>query len=93
MNVVIRGFKRGTLIFQQRMTMSDDAFALKNGEFQGFARSLAEQHVRAMDEGRIGMIEIEFCDAPELERFLRIGIEPHGMVVPIGIDIDQKGKD
>lgn len=37
---------------------------------------------------KLHMIEFEFLDAPEGERFLRIGNDPHYMVDPCGVDIE-----
>ena len=76
MKVMIRGFKHGKLVFEQPSDLEDH-----------MAGKLAADHVRQMDEGRIGMVEIEFLDAPENDRFLRLGIEPDGMVMPIALPI------
>lgn len=81
MNVIVRGIKRGRLIFERATTLPDET------EISNFIATEAPRHMRAMKEGTIGMVEIEFCDLPENERFLRIGVEPHGMRMPIEIDL------
>lgn len=86
MKVVIRGFKHRKLIFEQPTELDDSATAK-------VTERVAADHVNQMIEGRIGMVEIEFCDAPENERFLRIGIEPDGMVIPIALPITSERND
>lgn len=84
MKLIVRGFKYGALVFERPTEAPDEFHA---DAHQCFIDSQAKEHIQDMMEGRIGMVEIEFCGAPENERFLRIGIEPHGMVIPLRIDL------
>jgi hypothetical protein len=48
---------------------------------------LADQHVKSMLGGTLDMVEIEFLDEPDvMQRFLRLGTNPDGMVMPIEIE-------
>jgi hypothetical protein len=52
----------------------------------------AERHTKLMSEHAAAfMVQIEFLDEPNpLERFVRFGTDPRGMVFPIAIRLEEK---
>lgn len=84
--VLVRGFKSGKLIFEDHIEMINEA------DVERLIPTLAAEHAAKMEDGTLGMIEMEFPDEPDpLDRFFRIGVETDGMVAPIEIHLDEKG--
>jgi hypothetical protein len=81
--LVIRGFAHGKLQFEDHTVVDADNFVT-------LISSLATKHAAAMAAHELHMIEIEFLDAPENERFCRFGTDPSGMTIPIRINLDGK---
>ena len=82
--LAIRGFAGKTLVFEERVTVSDS-------DLGGLLPKLAEEHAAKMAAHDLHMIEIEFLDEPnENERFCRFGTDPSGMVLPIGIRLTKE---
>jgi hypothetical protein len=80
MKLAIRGYTGPVLIFEEHINEStlDDA-ALGR---------LAMRHAERMLAYEKHMIEIEFLDEPDpLQRFLRFGVDPSGMVQPIRLSL------
>ena len=73
--VMIRGYRRGALVFAEPLEIGDNDGALE---------VIAEKHaVRLMADDTPHMIEIEFLDEPDVDaRFFRIGTDPSRMVKP-----------
>lgn len=81
--LAIRGFLGKALQFLTVLGVEDPDAALEQ---------LGEEHAMMMAAGKIDMVEIEFLDEPNVnERFLRFGLNPTGMVMPIPIDLRSKG--
>lgn len=79
-NVTIRGYKSGKLLWTVHRLMSANQM-----------ESLAPEHVAAMIEGTLGVVEIEFLDEPDpLQRFMRLGVETDGMVMPARLDLEKR---
>ena len=79
LRVAIRGFAGRKVLFEDRVDVDSD-------DLDEFLPALATKHSLAMVQHRLHMIEIEFLDEPDpLQRFFRIGTDPSGMVVPIGV--------
>ena len=80
--IAIRGFIGGVKQFEEAVDVSESGEELEG---------LAEKHALAIVAragGEKHMIEIEFLDEPDpLQRFLRIGTDPAGMVAPIAINL------
>jgi hypothetical protein len=77
MRVMVRAYKEGKLLWEKEQTIAESEIV-----------TLGEHHASEMAAGRIGMVEIEFLDDPNPnERFFRIGLEPHGMVWPVEVDL------
>lgn len=77
MRVVLRGYKKRVLQFEERLEVDaeriDDVIA-----------EIAEKHAMAMLAGTLGIIEFEWLDEPDpLQRFTRIGVETDCMVLPM----------
>ena len=57
----------------------------EEADMDSFVTTLGERHAQATLDGEIDMVEIEFLDEPDvMTRFLRIGTNPEGMVIPLG---------
>ena len=84
LRLAIRGYVDGARVFEDRVDVDDE----DSGELE----ALPQKHMKRLEEhsqswsGRF-MIEIEFLDAPEDQRFLRFGTDPSGMVVPVGFKL------
>jgi len=78
LKVIARGYGDGALIFEDRVEVTTD-------EIPEVVGRLAEKHILALTEYELHMIEFEFPDAPEDERFLRFGSDAACMVLPIGV--------
>lgn|GEM_PF-5014621 len=79
-NLAIRGYKDGVLQFTDMVAIDDGA------EDMAIAM-LADRHAEALKDGP-HMIEMEFLDEPDpLQRFVRFGTDPRGMVLPIKVDL------
>jgi hypothetical protein len=77
-NIAIRGFKKGTRVFEEQV----------DGDTADLEK-LACEHMTRLGEGPM-MIEVEFLDEPDPnERFLRFGTDPSGMVMPIAVDLTE----
>jgi hypothetical protein len=74
-------------VYIEKALHSEECINLNPKRLDGLLPKLAEKHAALIaDKG--GMIEIEFLDEPDLySRFLRIGTDPSGMVMPIAIDV------
>ena len=77
MRVVLRGYKKRVLQFEERLEVDaeriDDVIA-----------EIAEKHAMAILAGTLGIIEFEWLDEPDpLQRFTRIGVETEGMDWPM----------
>ena len=81
--LVIRGFARGKRQFEDRVEVDGE-------QFDAVISALATKHAAAMAAHELHMIEVEFLDAPESERFFRFGTDPSGMVIPIRVNLGEK---
>jgi hypothetical protein len=78
--LMVRGYLGRVIQFEKPCEVDSEAMA-------ALLPGLAEEHANAMAEGRLGRIEIEFLDEPDVnERFFRIGVDPSGMVMPVGVN-------
>jgi len=78
--VIIRGYGDGVKVFEDRADIDDAALERVVGK-------MAEVHMRTLCKYEVHMLEFEFLDAPEDERFLRFGTDPRGMVMPIKVNL------
>lgn len=76
--LVIRGFLGRKTVFVQQMELEED-------DLHQLLPHLAERHAEEMMDGRLSMIEIEFPDEPEDQRYFRIGVDPSAMVNPMKV--------
>lgn len=77
--VIERGFLRGKTVFQKPVRwihMSE-------------VRGLGAKHALAIAVGELDMVELEFPDCPLHDRFFRIGTNPDGMKLPVGLDLEK----
>jgi hypothetical protein len=80
--IIVRSFLQQVLQAEERVTLKTAR------EEKQLIPKLAEKHAEAMGAGRLDMIEIEFLDVPDInERFFRLGTNPAGMVIPIGLKL------
>ena len=79
LRVIERGFLRGERVFETPVRWIDAAESA----------ALAEKHTRAIGNGSLDMVELEFPDCPIEDRFFRIGKNPQGMRLPIEIDLEK----
>jgi hypothetical protein len=81
---MVRGFLRdGPPRFEDRCDVDSEAMDV-------VIEDLAKKHGKAMADGRLGMIEIEFLDEQDQNaRFFRIGVDPTGMVNPMRINLEK----
>lgn len=76
--LMVRGYLGRTLQFERAVNVDSDGL-------DGVLPALAEEHANAMAAGELGMIEIEFLDEKDVnERYFRLGVDPRGMVRPVG---------
>ncbi len=80
LKVVVRGFGDGTKVFEDRVEIDDAAL-------ENVIEKMALSHMAALKSYEVHMLEFEFPDAPEDERFLRFGTDPRGMVMPIEVNL------
>jgi hypothetical protein len=83
--LAIRGFAGSRLVFEEHVSVSDS-------DVGGVLPKLAEDHAAKMAAHDLHMIEIEFLEANENERFFRFGTDPSGMVMPIAIPLTPEKK-
>lgn len=81
MNITIRVFVDGVLDSEEHLA------AVADEELGGVIDSRAAAHADICSR-KAAMIEFEFHDAPEHERFFRIGSDPRDMVMPIRIEME-----
>jgi hypothetical protein len=82
--VIARTFLRGEIV-------SEDLMRVHKTATDELIAQIAERHARACAAGTIDMVELEFLDEPDpADRFFRIGTNPDGMVMPIGIDLQKE---
>ena len=81
LRVIERGFLGPRIVFEHppRWCLPDAAVA-----------AMGIKNARAMVAGEIDMVELEFPDLPESERFFRIGTNPEGMRLPVEISLASK---
>jgi hypothetical protein len=80
--LAIRGYAAGQVQFEEQLTLLDER------AIQDLLPDLAKQHADALAAHELHHIEIEFLDEPDpLQRFFRIGTDPSGMVMPIGVKL------
>jgi hypothetical protein len=76
--LIVRGFGDGALVFEDDLEIIDEA------SMDRIMKRLIKTHITALARSyEVHMLEFEFPDAPEHERFLRFGTDPRGMVMPI----------
>lgn len=81
LHLMIRGYLGRVMQFAQPWEIAED-------DLDTVVPTLAVQHATAMAEGRLGMLEIEFLDEPDVnQRFFRIGVDPSGMVRPMELHL------
>lgn len=79
MKIAIRGFAGGKKLFEERIESTGEDLD-----------ALACEHMLLLKDHPLHMIEFEFLDEPDpKQRFFRIGTDPSGMVIPIGIKLDE----
>jgi len=78
MTLIIRGYLGRKVVFEHPQTAD-------TSELESVVERAAMAHVEAMVAGTIDMVELEFPDCPPHDRYFRIGVNPDGMVIPIGI--------
>lgn len=79
--LVFRGYAEARLVFEERAEIEET-------ELENVLPALAERHGKALACHELHMIEIEFLNEPDpMQRFLRFGTDPAGMVAPIRIDL------
>ena len=80
--LAIRGFVSGEVQFEEQLTLFHDQ------AIEDVIPDLAKRHAVALIDHELHMIEIEFLDEPDQnERFFRLGTDPSGMVIPIGVKL------
>lgn len=73
----IRAFTGQTIIFDERIECEEKELD-----------AIAERQFKRLVDYPKHMLEYEFLDEPDVnKRFLRIGTDPRGMVLPIGIKL------
>lgn len=78
----IRGWRRGKLIFDEPLPLSDET------DFE----KLVKSHMERLGLDQPHMLEFEFLDAPTEARFLRFGTDPTRMREPISLSLDELHK-
>lgn len=81
MRLIIRLFANGLKISEEHMEL-DDAELTR----------LAQKHYLELQNGTFDMVEVEFLDEPLESRFLRLGTNPRGMVMPIEFDLTKSNR-
>lgn len=81
-NVIIRGWSGSVLMFEDRLYL--DPVAPDRVTTGPLIMQMAERHAAVL--GAVHMIEFEFPELPESERFFRFGTDPTRMVQPMAID-------
>lgn len=76
LRVIERAYLGGRLVYEKpaRWIGADET-----------AAALAGENARATVAGEVDMIELEFPDLPEGDRYFRIGTNPDGMVLPFRV--------
>lgn len=77
MTVIVRGFADGVKRFEESLIDPSPAEL----------RESAHKHAILMFDSGLQMIEFEFPELPESDRFLRFGTDPSRMVDPIAVDL------
>lgn len=78
---IFRGYLGHRVVFEKHV-------AIPAADFDQTIKAIAATHCRGMAVGRLDMIEIEFVDEPDIsQKFLRLGLNPNGMVRPIAITL------
>lgn len=73
----IRAFSGKTLIFSEHIECEEKELD-----------AIAEEHIKRLLDYPKHMIEFEFLDEPDVnQRFLRIGTDPRGMVLPMSFTL------
>jgi hypothetical protein len=80
LKLVIRGFGDGAKVFEDRVEID-------SADLESAVGRLAEAQLKQLLPYSLHMLEIEFPDAPENERFLRFGTDPRRMVEPVMVRI------
>jgi hypothetical protein len=84
--ITARGWARAgdarTMIFEEEITL-DGPDAIRDE-----IPKIGERHANLITEHPLFMVEIEFHDEPEPERFFRYGTDPSMMSLPIYVDVD-----
>jgi hypothetical protein len=78
MRIIVRGFADKKVQFEDELNLSLE-------DLDELIPDLAKKHGKAMAAHKLHMIEIEFPDEPEEERYFRFGSDPSGMLMPIRI--------
>jgi hypothetical protein len=76
LRIIVRGYGDGAKVFEEAATIDEAAT-------EDVIARMAETHVAALSKYAAHMLEFEFPDAPEADRFLRFGNDPSLMVMPI----------
>jgi hypothetical protein len=77
----MRGFLGDKLIFLSQMELDDK-------QIDSLVPELAEKHAEEMVASKLSMIEFEFPDDPPEARFMRLGLDASGMMMPIQINLN-----
>jgi hypothetical protein len=76
--LIVRGFGDGALVFEDDLEIIDEA------AMDRIMKRLIKTHITALARSyEVHMLEFEFPDAPEDERFLRFGTDPRCMPIEV----------
>jgi hypothetical protein len=78
LRIIVRGYGDGAKVFEDAVTIEDAAM-------ERVIERMAETHAAALSKYAAHMLEFEFPDAPEDDRFLRFGSDPSRMVMPVAV--------
>jgi hypothetical protein len=77
--LAVRGYLGESMVSEKHLNIPQN-------EIDGLVQRLANEHGALMSAGLIDMVEMEFVDEPDpKQRYLRVGINPTGMVFPIEV--------
>jgi hypothetical protein len=79
-HLAFRCFAHGKLLWEELVELDDD-------QLEDVLPGLAEKHAAAMASHELHMVEVEFLDEPDGERFFRFGTDPTGMALPIKVEL------
>lgn len=79
-------------LFVDARLIEEETHEVNSDETESFVNALVERHGPVYESDQPILVEFEFLDEPDpLQRFVRLGTDPRGMVMPLPLSPPNPG--